>query len=194
MDHRAPNGGARESNQGAKGICNPIGGTTIWTNQMIYLSVPKNSNREPLNLINNFNKVARYKITSTKSVAFLCSKDNEAEKEIRETTHFTIVTNNIKYINVILRKGKICMIRTSNLWRKKSKKISEDGKISHAHGLAILIYKNGYFAESNLQIQCNPHENSNSIPHRVRKGNVVCWPATYLNRVHLGGRLGLKET
>ena len=33
MDHRAPNGGARESNQGAKEICNPIGGTTICTNQ-----------------------------------------------------------------------------------------------------------------------------------------------------------------
>jgi hypothetical protein len=33
MDHRAPNGGARESTQGAKGVCNPIGGTTIWTNQ-----------------------------------------------------------------------------------------------------------------------------------------------------------------
>jgi hypothetical protein len=29
MDHRAPNGGARESTQGAKEICNPIGGTTI---------------------------------------------------------------------------------------------------------------------------------------------------------------------
>jgi hypothetical protein len=29
MDHRAPNGGARESTQGAKGTCNPIGGTTI---------------------------------------------------------------------------------------------------------------------------------------------------------------------
>jgi hypothetical protein len=28
-DHRAPNGGARESIQGAKGICNPIGGTTL---------------------------------------------------------------------------------------------------------------------------------------------------------------------
>jgi hypothetical protein len=27
-----PNGGARESTQGAKGICNPIGGTTLWTN------------------------------------------------------------------------------------------------------------------------------------------------------------------
>jgi hypothetical protein len=33
MGHSAPNGGARESTQGAKGICNPIGRTTIWTNQ-----------------------------------------------------------------------------------------------------------------------------------------------------------------
>ena len=33
MEHRAPNGGARESIQGAEGVCNPIGGTTIWTNQ-----------------------------------------------------------------------------------------------------------------------------------------------------------------
>jgi hypothetical protein len=32
MEHRAPNGGTRESTQGAKGICNPIGGSTIWTN------------------------------------------------------------------------------------------------------------------------------------------------------------------
>jgi hypothetical protein len=29
MDHRAPNGGAREITQGAKEICNPIGRTTI---------------------------------------------------------------------------------------------------------------------------------------------------------------------
>jgi hypothetical protein len=29
MDHRAPKGGARKSAQGAKGVCNPIGGTTI---------------------------------------------------------------------------------------------------------------------------------------------------------------------
>jgi hypothetical protein len=33
MDHGAPNGGARESTQGAKEICNPGSGTTIWTNQ-----------------------------------------------------------------------------------------------------------------------------------------------------------------
>jgi hypothetical protein len=28
-----PSGGARESTQGAKGVCNPIEGSTIWTNQ-----------------------------------------------------------------------------------------------------------------------------------------------------------------
>jgi hypothetical protein len=33
MNHRAPSGGVRESNWGGEGICNPIGGTTIWTNQ-----------------------------------------------------------------------------------------------------------------------------------------------------------------
>jgi hypothetical protein len=33
MEQRALNGGARESTQGAKGVCNPIGGTTIWTTQ-----------------------------------------------------------------------------------------------------------------------------------------------------------------
>jgi hypothetical protein len=33
IEHRAPNEGARESTQRAKGVCNPIGGTTIWTNQ-----------------------------------------------------------------------------------------------------------------------------------------------------------------
>jgi hypothetical protein len=33
MDHRAHNGGARESTQGAKEICNSVGATTLRTNQ-----------------------------------------------------------------------------------------------------------------------------------------------------------------
>jgi hypothetical protein len=37
--------------------------------------------------------VAEYKINSNKSEAFLYSKDKQAEKEIRETTSFTIVNN-----------------------------------------------------------------------------------------------------
>jgi hypothetical protein len=41
---------------------------------IVYLSDPKHSIRELLNLINNFSKVAKYKINSNKSVAFLYSK------------------------------------------------------------------------------------------------------------------------
>jgi hypothetical protein len=72
-------------------------------------------------------------------VAFLYTKDKQAEKKIRETITFKLVTNNIKYLVVTLRKRNICTIRTLNLWRKKSRKILEDGKISHTHVLAALI-------------------------------------------------------
>jgi hypothetical protein len=43
-------------------------------------------------------------INSNKSMAFLYTKDKEAEKGIRETTPFTIVTNNIKHLGVTLTK------------------------------------------------------------------------------------------
>ena len=57
---------------------------------MIYISDPKNSTRELLNLINSFGEVAGYgyKINSNKSMAFLYKKNKQAEREIRETTPF----------------------------------------------------------------------------------------------------------
>jgi hypothetical protein len=69
---------------------------------IIYLNDPQNSTRELLNLINNFRKVSGYKINSRKSVAFLYSKDKQAEKEIGKMTPLTIVINNIKYLGVTL--------------------------------------------------------------------------------------------
>jgi hypothetical protein len=71
---------------------------------IVYISDPKNSTRELLNLINNFRTVAGYKINSNKSMAFLYTNDKQTEKEIRGTTPFTIVTNNIKYLGVTLTK------------------------------------------------------------------------------------------
>jgi hypothetical protein len=133
---------------------------------IVYISDPKNSTRELLNLINSFSAVAGYKISSNKSMAFLYTNDKLTEKEIRETTPFTIVTNNRKYLGVTLTKEVKDLYDKNFKSLKKLKKISEDGKISHAHGLAGSIYsKNGYPAESNLQIQCNPHQNPNSILH-----------------------------
>ena len=71
---------------------------------IVYITDPKNSTREVLNLINSFSTVAGYKINSNKSMAFLYTKDKQTEKENRETTPFTIVTNDIKYLGVTLRK------------------------------------------------------------------------------------------
>jgi hypothetical protein len=48
--------------------------------------------------------VAGYKINSNKSMAFLYTKDKQAEKEIRETTPFSVATNNIKYLAMTLTK------------------------------------------------------------------------------------------
>jgi hypothetical protein len=44
--------------------------------------------------------VTGYIINSNKSVAFLDLKDKQAEKEIWDMTTFTIVTNNIKYLDM----------------------------------------------------------------------------------------------
>jgi hypothetical protein len=71
---------------------------------ILYISDPINSSIELLYLINSFSEVDRYKINSKKSMAFLYRNDEQADKEIRETTPFTIVTNNIKYLGVTLTK------------------------------------------------------------------------------------------
>jgi hypothetical protein len=71
---------------------------------IVYISDPKNSTREFLNLVNSFIEVAGYKVNSKKSMAFLYTKDKQVEKEMRETTPFTIVTNNMKYVGVTLSK------------------------------------------------------------------------------------------
>jgi hypothetical protein len=48
-------------------------------------------------------------------MAFLYTKNKQAEKEIRETTSFTIVTNNIKYLGVTLNEVKDLHDRTFSL-------------------------------------------------------------------------------
>ena len=71
---------------------------------IVYISHPKNSTKELLQLVNTFSNVAGYKINSKKSVALLNTKNKEAEREIRETSPFTIATNCIKYLGVTLTK------------------------------------------------------------------------------------------
>ena len=71
---------------------------------IVYISDHKNSTTELLQLIKNFRKVVGSKINSNKLVAFLYTNDKQADKEIRETTPFTISTNSIKYLELTLTK------------------------------------------------------------------------------------------
>jgi hypothetical protein len=58
---------------------------------IVYISDPKNSTTELLNLINSSNEVAGYKINSNKPMTFFYTKEKQGEKEIRKTTPFSIV-------------------------------------------------------------------------------------------------------
>jgi hypothetical protein len=56
--------------------------------------------------------------------------------------------------------------RTINHWRKRSRKNSEGREIC-AHGWAEYS-KSGYTNKSSLHVQCNSHQNSKDIYHRLK--------------------------
>ena len=60
----------------------------------------KDSTRKLLELINEYSKVAGYKINTQKSLAFLYTNNEKTEREIA----FTIATKRIKYLGVYLPK------------------------------------------------------------------------------------------
>ena len=59
---------------------------------ILYTENPKDATRKLLQLINEFGKVAGYKINAQKSLAFLHTNDEISEREIKETLPFTIAT------------------------------------------------------------------------------------------------------
>ena len=69
--------------------------------------------RKLLELINEFGKVAGYKINAKKSLACLHTNDEKSERKIKETLPFTIATKRIKYQGkTYLRRQKTCMQKT----------------------------------------------------------------------------------
>ena len=64
---------------------------------ILYKENPKEATRKLLELMNESGKVAGYKINAQKSLAFLYTKDDRSEREMKKTIPFTIVTKRIKY-------------------------------------------------------------------------------------------------
>ena len=69
----------------------------LFTDDMIlYMENLKDSTKNLLELIHEFSKVAGYKINVQKSVAFLYTNNEAAERDIKELIPFTIVPPNHK--------------------------------------------------------------------------------------------------
>ena len=71
---------------------------------ILYIENPKDATRKLLELINEFAKIAGYKIKAQKSLAFLYTSNERSEREIKETIPFTIATKRIKYLRINLPK------------------------------------------------------------------------------------------
>ena len=66
---------------------------SLFANDIIlYIENPKDSIRKLLEQISEFSKVARYKISIQKSLAFLYTNNEKSEKEIKDSIPFTLAT------------------------------------------------------------------------------------------------------
>ena len=91
---------------------------------ILYIENPKNVTRKLLEPINEYSKVAGYKINTQKSLAFLDTNNEKSEREIKEKIPYTIAMKRIKYLGIYLPK------ETKDLYVEKyktlMKKIKDD--------------------------------------------------------------------
>ena len=65
---------------------------------ILYIENPKDSTQKLLELINEFIKVAGYKINIQKLVSFLYTNNEISERECKKTIPFKITCPKIKYL------------------------------------------------------------------------------------------------
>ena len=83
---------------------------------------PKDAIRKLLELINEFGKVAAYRINTQNSLTFLYISNETSEREIKETIPFTITAKRIKYLGINLPKeAKDLYSENFKIQMKKSK-------------------------------------------------------------------------
>ena len=75
----------------------------------------KISQKKPVR-INEFSKVAVYKINIHKSVAFLYTNNELSEREIKKPIPFTVACKRIKYLGIMSSKWKIYTLKMVRHW------------------------------------------------------------------------------
>ena len=103
---------------------------------ILYIENPKDATRKLVELINDFGKVAGYKIKAQKSLAFRYSDNEKSEREIKETLPFTIATKRIKYLGINLPKEKKDLyVENYKTLLKEMKDDIDRSRIYHVLGL-----------------------------------------------------------
>ena len=103
---------------------------------ILHIENPQDATRKILELINEFGKVAGYKINVQKSLAFLYTNNERSEKETKETLPFTIARKIVKHLGInLLKETKDMYAENYKKLMKKLKMIQTDGKIYHVFGL-----------------------------------------------------------
>ena len=88
--------------------CGFIPGSEGWYNickSIRWHDTKHRKSRKLLELINEFSKVAGYKINTQESVRFLYTNNEKSEREILETIPLTTASERIKYLGINLPKG-----------------------------------------------------------------------------------------
>ena len=107
---------------------------------ILYIENPKDVTRKLLELINEFGKVAGFKINAQKSLALLYTNDEKSDIEIKETLPFTIATKRIKYLGINLpRETKNLYADNYKTLMKEIKDDKTDGEIDHVLGLKSIL-------------------------------------------------------
>ena len=65
---------------------------------ILYIENPKDSTRKLVELINEYSKIAGYKINTATSLAFLYTNNEKTEREIKKTILFIIATKKNKIL------------------------------------------------------------------------------------------------
>ena len=87
---------------------------------ILYIENTKDTTRKLLELINEYSKVAGYKINTQKSLAFLYINNEKSEIELKEAILFTTATKRIKYLGINLPK------ETKDLYAENYKKLMKE--------------------------------------------------------------------
>ena len=90
---------------------------------ILYTENPKDYTKRLVELINEFRKVAGYKINIQKSVAFLYANNEPSEREIKKTIPLIIASKRIKCLGIYLTKD------IKNLHSKNYKTLKKVKKI-----------------------------------------------------------------